>query len=264
MNIYLTWLGFTLLTSTVASIPMHISKEVSKRGGLNHSPIPPTDQKPHRGKDLIRRDPGQHADDIALEEADHWLERFVQRLKSYVFEQNFDVRDFEVDIPQLMADYSQIGKLLKQTQSTDELMHKYKFVGKMLKALGDATGLLRSQYGLKGPGRKMVQNMIEINTKAWALYDSHGHLDLHDSYNGQKVSSLMSDILQLDAKFHRVTGVLSSTRRLFDHQLRRAGNILQALWPEAQGAPGHGLSAGKGVSEITHQGRDQAISIAKR
>ncbi|GEQ68007.1 hypothetical protein JCM33374_g1673 [Metschnikowia sp. JCM 33374] len=155
------------------------------------------------------------------------LNDYIDRLNGYVTSRRFKSERFEQDISDLLAEHSTMRMAARAQSSTKEFVLKYKYAGRLLKAMGDSTALLRDLRGSDDPGGLWLYQLIQLNARACVLFDYQGKLDLANKKNTDRTLAILQSFLCLQKTFNKLSGVSAGVARMFEVQTARLRKLFQ-------------------------------------
>ncbi|GEQ67669.1 hypothetical protein JCM33374_g1334 [Metschnikowia sp. JCM 33374] len=115
--------------------------------------------------------------------AEEILGRFVEQLKSYIKETNFDVSGFEKTTGRLKKEFQIIVETFDALPPSEDLTHQLTVAKRVFQAMIDATWYFNHYKNFSSVGHHLVYKLIELSVRVLALQNSHGELDVHiDGY----------------------------------------------------------------------------------
>ncbi|GEQ70116.1 hypothetical protein JCM33374_g3792 [Metschnikowia sp. JCM 33374] len=157
------------------------------------------------------------------------IERFVSRLKRFVFRGVFNVPAFEYESDDLQTELTQIIGAMKSTDPTEELLGQLRHAKGVFSKMSGSVADLK-HYNLSDlPGHEWVYKIIQLNLHLLMMYDSLGNLDTSIPGYVQHVFYSWRNIHVWGMNLRQLNHVPKEIRMLYESQAATAQATINIL-----------------------------------
>ncbi|GEQ70548.1 hypothetical protein JCM33374_g4226 [Metschnikowia sp. JCM 33374] len=161
------------------------------------------------------------------------IRSFICRLKEFVSDTYFDVRQFETAMKPLGKDFDQITSLaLRYTKRNAVLSRHLRFATDFFRVMELATDELK-QYSDSGSiEESLVYRMVDLNVRVLGMFNSYGFLDREMEDYADKLFDFWAYMRRLKLHFRFLHHVPVCIQSVFAEEASQAEDIIEKLWTE--------------------------------
>ncbi|GEQ72741.1 hypothetical protein JCM33374_g6429 [Metschnikowia sp. JCM 33374] len=154
---------------------------------------------------------------------------FVERLKAFVSETDFDYRDFESHIEHFREVISDLDFLAETEINYEGSASQLAFARHMFQFMVDSTERLKRYNRSDIPGADLLYNMIDLNVQVLTLQNSYGDLDIRTDMQTEKLHLLYRNLYAWREEFRKIPKVPRGMQALFVSQGSLAKSTIERL-----------------------------------
>lgn len=163
------------------------------------------------------------------EKAERMLTRFLERLKSYMNETDFDSRGFEAEQRILIKDLTNIEILAAKTQVPTQFNSRLEFAKMIYLAMYEASESLDFYVHMNSLEKDILCEVIRLNVRLFVLRDSYGDPDFQTPDYCRRLCQFLGILSTLEGQFKRIPEVFPVIKFMFRKQLRQAKTTIRVL-----------------------------------